>query len=644
MAMTHEQMTELIRRLEALPPSAQGSYRRRLGLLAALGYAYVIALLLFVLGAVVGVVLLSAKLHSHGGMQLKLVIALLAFAGIIVRSLWVRAERPAGIELTRSDAPKLFEEVADLCEKLRAPRFHHLLVVADYNAAVVQLPRLGLLGWQDNYLLVGLPYMQGTTPEQFRSVLAHEIGHLSENHGRFGVWIWRVDATWGRLREELAQRQHKGAFLINWFANWYAPYFHAYSFVLMRKDEREADEYTEELVGAETSAREFASGAVRARFLDKEFWRDVFDRVNEEPEPPAGVFTGMMQELRKPVAPEKQDGWLLDALAVQTSYDDTHPSLADRLAALGYENLTEREAARRGLLPSEIETTAAEHFLGERVGDYAARFDAEWREGVGQAWTERHAAVGQAKARLAELAERAAEVRLSDDEAWEQARLTAEFGENAEAIPLLREIADSRPDFAPARFILGQLLLQENDEAGMALLEEAMERDAELLLPGCEALYAFCRRRGRQAEAEAYMSRAVGAYDALAAVEREKTTFTKRDVYLPPDVPEEQVERLRELLRGLPEVREGYLVRKRVGDETEKEFHVLGVVPRFRGLLVDPNKAVAKLLDKIELPEDLPFELTALILYDCEAFTPTSAVLRRKMRKVEGALIYRKEK
>ncbi len=644
MAMSHDEMVALIKRLENLPASAQGSYRRRLGLLAALGYAYVLALLLVVLGALAGFVLLGVKLGSFHGYQIKVAIGLVAFAGLIVRSLWVRVERPEGIELTPSDAPKLFHEVADLCDKLRAPRFHHILLVADYNAAVMQFPRLGLLGWQENYLLVGLPYMQATTAEQFRSVLAHEIGHLSGNHGRFGVWIWRVEATWVRLTEELAQRQHRGAFLVNWFAKWYGPYLHAYAFVLMRRNEREADRYTQELVGRETSAQQFASAAVWAYFLDKEFWRGVFERVKEEPEPPHGVFSRMIEELRRRLPPEQQEAWLLHALAVRTGYDDTHPSLAERLAALGYPNLAEREAARRGLLPGEIETTAAEHFLGERVGEYAARFDAEWREGVGEAWAQRHAVVQQAKARLAELAQRAAGPGLSQEEAWERARLTSGFAQASETIPLLREIVESRPDFVPARFALGQLLLDEEDEAGVGLLEEAMQRDADCVPSACEALYAFCRRTGRQAEAEAYLSRGLGAYNHLAELEREKATFTKRDVYLPAHLPEEQVERLRGLLRDLPEVTEGYLVRKKVGDEIEKEFHVLGIVPRFRGLWVDPNKAIAQLLDKIEFPEDLPFEVMAVVLYDREAFRRTYAFLRKKMREVEGSLIYQKER
>jgi hypothetical protein len=59
--------------------------------------------------------------------------------------------------------------------RFRTPRFHHVLVTDDFNAAVVQAPRLGLFGWYRNYLLIGLPLAKALTVEQFKAVLAHEF-------------------------------------------------------------------------------------------------------------------------------------------------------------------------------------------------------------------------------------------------------------------------------------------------------------------------------------------------------------------------------------------------------------------------------------------------------------------------------------
>ncbi len=635
MSMDHDEMVALIRRLECLPAAEHASYRRRLGFLAALGYAYILLLLLLAVGAVSAVVFLSVRSGHFNGIQINAIIVLIAFAILIVRSMWIRMERPHGIKLRPEDAPRLFEEVEELCAKLRAPAFDHIVLTDDYNAGVVQFPRLGPLGWQDNYLLVGLPYMRVTTREQFRAILAHEIGHLSGNHGRFSVWIWRVDATWAQLTAQLAEQRHRAAFLANWFARWYGPYFHAYAFVQMRTDEREADRYAMELAGTRHAAEGLVTGAVWGEYLEKEFWPGVFHRVNDEPAPPAAVFSHMMTELRRPQPAEEADKRLLKALAVKTGYDDTHPALSERLASLGYERLSEDEAARRELLPIAVATTAAEHFLGDRVAADAARFDAEWTESVGHVWAERRKAVEHANARLSELVRRRAEGPLSPEEEWEEARLTTEFGESSEAIPRLRRIAESRADFVPARFALGTLLLDDGDEGGVALVEGAIREDEEFMIAGCEAMQAFFQRRGRQEEAEACVSRAMQAYDALVKLQAKKMRFGKREVLLPPNMPAEYVDQLRELLAGLPEVVEGYLVRKQAAD-SEKEFHVLGVVPKFRGLVVSEAKAVGKLLERLELPHELPMELIYVIVYGQYKF------LRGKMQKVERSLIYQR--
>ena len=47
------------------------------------------------------------------------------------------------------------------------PRVHQVLLVDAFNAAVCQLPRLGVLGWQKNHLLIGLPFLQAFSREQY---------------------------------------------------------------------------------------------------------------------------------------------------------------------------------------------------------------------------------------------------------------------------------------------------------------------------------------------------------------------------------------------------------------------------------------------------------------------------------------------
>src|ERR1044072_3131247 len=241
MAMTHEEYLEMVRRLEEFAGREPKKYALRVGVLAALGYAYVLLVLAFVATLIYLLFWLTFLGGRFNFYVIKFGWVLLMLAWVVLRALWVRLPAPEGIRLTREQAPRLFELADELAAKLEAPRVHVLQVDGEYNASLAQVPRLGPFGWQRNYLTLGLPLMQALTPEQFRAVLAHELGHLSGNHGRFGSWVYRVRQTWVQLLVRLEREERWGAFAFTKFVNWFAPYFNAYSFVLARRHEYEAD-------------------------------------------------------------------------------------------------------------------------------------------------------------------------------------------------------------------------------------------------------------------------------------------------------------------------------------------------------------------------------------------------------------------
>jgi Zn-dependent protease with chaperone function len=68
--------------------------------------------------------------------------------------------------------------IDEICAQLHTPPVHHVVLEDNLNAGMLQFPRLGVLGWEQNYLFIGLPLMQVNSVDQLRSVLAHEIAHL----------------------------------------------------------------------------------------------------------------------------------------------------------------------------------------------------------------------------------------------------------------------------------------------------------------------------------------------------------------------------------------------------------------------------------------------------------------------------------
>ena len=121
-----------------------------------------------------------------------------------------------------------------------------------YNAAVVQQPRFAFFGWHRTYLMLGAPLMMGLDAAQFRAVLAHEIGHLSAAHGKLAAWVYRLRITWNQMLG-VFQDGPAGKRISKLF-EWYLERFNAYTFVLSRLQEVEADRFAARLAGSRALA------------------------------------------------------------------------------------------------------------------------------------------------------------------------------------------------------------------------------------------------------------------------------------------------------------------------------------------------------------------------------------------------------
>src|ERR1044072_5729663 len=234
--MNEEKFASLISSLESFAAAKPGAYRLRVGLLAALGYIY----LLLVVGLLLVVVAATFYLLRFNWAAIKIVWIPLALVGLVLLSLWITMPEPDGMTLTREQAPALFDLVNEVRKALDGPKIDHIMVSDEYNAYIAQIPQFGMFGWLRNYLVVGLPLMHALNPGEFRSVLAHEVGHLSGKHGRFSGWIYRLRQSWIEVLTNVERERNYMSFLFEPFIKWYAPYLNAYSFVLARAQEWQA--------------------------------------------------------------------------------------------------------------------------------------------------------------------------------------------------------------------------------------------------------------------------------------------------------------------------------------------------------------------------------------------------------------------
>ncbi|MBE7381113.1 MAG: M48 family metallopeptidase [Leptolyngbya sp. SIO1E4] len=585
---TPEEFDALVKKIEIVAHRNPTYYRTRLKLLACLGYAYILAVFILLVVALWGTqqILIYTQGYDSIG-QLNGVIWLMAIG--FLSMFFVRFKAPAGIPLTRKQVPQLFTMLDELSSALKAPRLDKVILNEELNAAIMQRPRYGFIGWQTNYLLIGLPLMQALSPEQCKAVLAHELAHLCGDDGRTSAWIYRIRQTWYELAEKFEQ-SGQGNFLFKRFFSWYGPFFRAYSFVHARAQEYEADRRAAELVGAEHKAEALIWLNVNSTLLHKQFWPEFQRQSKNLKEPPDNFISQCLDVLRSPIAPEQSRRWLALRLTRQTNNDSTHPCLADRLEALGY------------IVPDPLEppTERATALLGRQLDDLTEQLNQLWKQEEADGWEDYYQLNQHQLDRLNSLNSKA-EHLLTVEEKIKRAAATWQLQHKQTALSLFQAVIEDVPEHAVARYWVGFLLLTEQqNEEGVPHLQFAMDHDPSLVIPACRQLYSFYLKRDQPTSAEPYQQRwqrHAKIWD-LAQTEREK--FDLKTRFVPHDLPVSEIQQLVECFSKYPQIKAVYLARKVVERFPEYSYYVFVITRRsYRGMGKDyKNDYQLKLLIK----------------------------------------------
>jgi hypothetical protein len=480
--------------------------------------------------------------------------------------------------------------------------------------------------------MVGLPLMQAISPAQFEAVLAHEIGHISEKHSSSAASAYRLRETWSRFIESQEADGHKLSFLYEKFLSWYFPYFNAYSFVLLRRQEREADEYAVQLAGAKPLGEALINLEVKSLHLSQKFWKDVLDEAAREKTPPKELFTRMAHAFRESDKPQDIMN-LSKAVAVNTDYGDSHPSLGERLRTMGYWKNTDLP-----VLPEEVSDTASAYYFGRSEEKFSNVFNALWQERVKDKWQQRHAYLIEAQKRIDELNQKAENGLLSADEQYEKAGLVAERYGDKEALKVLLELLKSNPDHAGASFAVGTILLDDDDESGIGFIEDAIALDRTLKIAGCERLYYYLRSRGRDEEAKKYVLAIEAEDEIVSLANRERSAITSEDTFDRHDFAPEKVEKIWQKMRYYDEIQAMYLVRKVVNYYSEIPLYVLFVETKKKGWL----KRGEPTLNSEELLNVLIERLSEFGIHYFVILENEFASLKPRIEQIENAKIYQR--
>ncbi len=593
--LDRERFENLVMEAEQLLESRPRAYRIRLAFLAILGYAVIFGILSLLIALIAGSVwaALTSTVVLLILIKKKLFVVLALIAWVMIKSLWVRMEPPQGYEIGRPDAPALFRDLDNYRKRLATPRIHAVLLNEEFNASIAQIPRLGVLGWQKNILILGLPLLISLKLDEARAVIGHELGHLSGNHSRFNGWIYRVRMSWYRIMDSFDQATGFGTGLLRRFFDWYAPYFNAYSFALARANEYEADAIAAELTSSRAIASALVNSDIRAGLIDQHFWQKLVASADRQPAPSSRPYSDLHDFCRQHRFDHNEvHTRLQSALEEETGHADTHPALKERLAAIGHQSAEIQT----------VENSAAKQWLGDNYSRVLQEFDNFWLERNRQAWRERFEYVRAARERLTELREKDRET-LDVNELWQLAALIEEFDRDADPLPAYQAYREKTRNDTDAAFAIGRILLSREDESGIPYIAEAT-KSLWHAVSACNLAFSFYQRIGDAESAERWRLKGEHFLDQEIEARREREIVEASDSLAPAELDDETMIFLRRQLLKFPKVRRAWIAKKQVKHVPESPVFVLSFKTTWS---CNGEKMAQKLADEIRFPQAIFF-------------------------------------
>lgn len=369
---------------------------------------------------------------------------------------WLPLAPPAeGIPVAANEHPRLAELLRRLDSALGSRARPDLCLTDQPGLHLSPGTRWGLLGGGRPRLSVGLPLLMGLDGPQAAALLAREVALGQERS--LAAWVCRWHARWQAVlqaRLPAAPGPRATGWLLWVFAGGVRP-FQARAQVLARSQGLAADAWAARWTGptgAELLAQGLLAQAVLARFLQQQFWPQVWASTPTERRPTAQPMRDLRVLLRQALQHPDAPHWLQEALRTPARPGAGQASLRERLEAL-------TEALPT---PTPPRAAAAEVLLGAALPAAITALDAAWQQRVADDWLARHQThrlQTQWLTALDTAAPTAEHGRLPRAEALWQGRLTQALRAPADSAARWREVIAQHAAPAEARLGLARALL-----------------------------------------------------------------------------------------------------------------------------------------------------------------------------------------
>ena len=537
-------------------------------------------------------------------------------------------EPPKGIVVTEANAPELFKLVESVRTELRAPRPDTILLTTAFNASMTERPRYIFGGWT-SALAVGFPLLLSLTESQCRAVIGHEIAHLANRHGRSQIHIHRLRITCARLSAGFANLRG----VVPWFYKFvlaqYEPQLAACDLVLDRGFETTCDTMSARCSSArdaaETLVRLNTIGALTITPYWTRFWRE-----NIAQEIPPNPYENLFTALQTPPDHTALLTQLQIALLQKTGPTDSHPSLSQRLTALGFAlPITELSKWATPAAPSAF----AKLFVANRVNIFS-EMNRFWIAEVGANWSAQRTKVMVLIETRRHLGDKAGREPLTAQEMMQLAEAIMVLEGVERVRPQLEILISIAPEILPPYEWLGTYLLSLGDASGLPLVDHALSKNPLFRRSAYGSLMRYHARLGNQNEAEKYRQLEGAAQSEFRRGILEGNRITVKDKFEDANLAPQYRAQLFAMCRVMPDIDRLYVFLKTVRFLPEVPCFVYVAVPKHRwdGFRSSDPRAKPRILAalaKVGHPTRANFYVMK-----------NQRKLEKKIAQVKGALIY----
>ena len=285
---------------------------------------------------------------------------------LVLAQLGVGRRRAAGRPLTREEAPRLFDLLDDVGERVGVGTISTVRLKPAPLMAAARVLRPGrFVVTERRALVLGVPLLRLLSVEQLRGAVAHELAHLARGDVRRGRVVNAASRRIALMRAVLERRRGAVAWPLTylnpvwWGLVTYGSLLRRGAAVIRRRQESRADGLAACVVGASA----YADALVRIACVGIAFRRlapGMLVRAAEEKRSIGNFFEEFASGFNG-LSEGALAGLVRDALATHGEEGSDHPPLRDRLEDLGVERAELVEAGDVcGELVPELSTIEAE--------------------------------------------------------------------------------------------------------------------------------------------------------------------------------------------------------------------------------------------------------------------------------------------